>query len=123
MIPLYASLLATANRLIKEKGAAATHYIRTPPSYDPATGSAAPAITTQACFCVLTGGSVRNKGNTSVTISSPQEMYVDAGSIVTPFKIGDEILFSSVRYTVVTVDSISPDGNVLVWILGVSAGQ
>lgn len=118
----YARFVSTAKRLIAAKGAALTHTTKGG-AYSAATGTFTPSGATQTGFGLMTGGKVRNKGASSSTISSPQEMYVSTEGIVTPFRIGDEISFNGKAHTIVTVDNIAPDGTVILWILGLSSGE
>lgn len=116
MSTFYASLQATAAKLIGDKGRALVLRQQTPGTYDPATASApVTTVDTPVYGAVLDYPALLIDG-TNVQRGDKKVILAAAGLTVEP-DTDDQILIAGVPWTIVSPQAVAPDGTVVVWKL------
>lgn len=107
----YTSTAATATRLLKRFGAAATLKRTVPGAYDPVTGAATPTVTSLATTAVVLAFDQKYIDGTLI-LRGDQQVYFAPG--VVP-RQGDVLTWQALDYQVIAVKPVSPAGTVVLF--------
>lgn len=102
----YGNLAATADRLLRKFGAAATLAVRTSGAYDPATGESGVTVTNYAITAVVFD--VRNDEIDGALIrANDQRAYISTLPAIPLPGVGDQVIWQGVTYQIAPTDNQS----------------
>jgi hypothetical protein len=118
MSAFYDGLAATARKLIRDKGQAISLLRTNDATYDPATGAAAPTVTTLGTYGVVLDYPTKEVDGAQV-LSTDKKVILESSYAVLP---RDQLMIGGAAHNVINCKSLAPDGTAVIFVVQVRAG-